>query len=235
MTNESNDSKFVFWEQFFLYAQQIPVKHRVFYYEYIMNYGLYGTEPDYNVLSGAARGVVQMATTAAIDSINRTKRKYQASVTNGKKGGNPNFSKGKANPYYKNGKKITQDNPTDNREITQDNQKVMHKDNPHITLEEKRREEGYTLRYNLSTDASADGANAPQPSAPKLEPYTAEQAIADIKAKAAAREERERAAAAERERIREEQFQAARAERERKIQEAKAMLLKAKEAEVSAG
>ena len=58
--------------------------------------------------------------------------KYQAKikrdVENGHKGGNPNFKKGKTNPYYKDNKKITQDNPglcKDNPHITQDN--------PHIT------------------------------------------------------------------------------------------------------
>lgn len=50
--------------------------------------------------------------------------KYQAKIVedveNGRKGGNPNFKKGKANPYYKKGKKeITQDNPRLS-EITQD-------------------------------------------------------------------------------------------------------------------
>ena len=44
--------------------------------------------------------------------------KIKRDVENGHKGGNPNFKKGKANPYYNNGKKeITQDNPN----ITQDN------------------------------------------------------------------------------------------------------------------
>ena len=51
--------------------------------------------------------------------------KYQAKikrdVENGHKGGNPNFKKGKTNPYYKDNKKITQDNPG------------LCKDNPHIT------------------------------------------------------------------------------------------------------
>ena len=54
--------------------------------------------------------------------------KYQAKIVedveNGRKGGNPNFKKGKANPYYKKGKKeITQDNPRLS-EITQDNPRL---------------------------------------------------------------------------------------------------------------
>lgn len=51
--------------------------------------------------------------------------KYQAKIMrdaeNGRRGGNPNFKKGKANPYYKKGVvEITQDNPPLS-EITQDN------------------------------------------------------------------------------------------------------------------
>ena len=51
--------------------------------------------------------------------------KYQAKIKrnaeNGRRGGNPNFKKGKANPYYKKGDmEITQDNPPLS-ETTQDN------------------------------------------------------------------------------------------------------------------
>lgn len=37
---------------------------------------------------------------------------------NGKLGGNPNFEKGKSNPYYGNGSVMISDNPKDNRKIT---------------------------------------------------------------------------------------------------------------------
>lgn len=43
-------------------------------------------------------------------------RRYQASVENGKRGGNPNFKKGQPNPYYQN-KKITQDNLNENDNV----------------------------------------------------------------------------------------------------------------------
>ena len=65
--------------------------------------------------------------------------KYQAKIVedveNGRKGGNPNFKKGKANPYYKKGKKeITQDNPRLS-EITQDNPRLSEitQDNPRLS------------------------------------------------------------------------------------------------------
>ena len=65
--------------------------------------------------------------------------KYQAKIVedveNGRKGGNPNFKKGKANPYYKKGKKeITQDNPRLSN-ITQDNPRLSNitQDNPRLS------------------------------------------------------------------------------------------------------
>lgn len=70
--------------------------------------------------------------------------KYQAKikrdVENGHKGGNPNFKKGKTNPYYKDNKKITQDNPglcKDNPNITQDkaiNDNVNDNDNENVII-----------------------------------------------------------------------------------------------------
>lgn len=72
--------------------------------------------------------------------------KYQAKirrdVENGHKGGNPNFKKGKTNPYYKDNKKITQDNLglcKDNPNITQDkaiNDNVNDNDNKEIVSTE---------------------------------------------------------------------------------------------------
>ena len=63
--------------------------------------------------------------------------KYQAKVKrdtdNGHRGGNPNFKKGRRNPYYK-GKEITQDNPPLS-EITQDNPPLSEitQDNPPLS------------------------------------------------------------------------------------------------------
>lgn len=59
----------------------------------------------------------QMAWTNIQPSIDATAAKRKAQIENGKKGGNPNFKKGKPNPYFSAVKRdnITQDNP-DNRE-----------------------------------------------------------------------------------------------------------------------
>ena len=96
--------------------------------------------------------------------------RLERNKTNGKKGGNPNFAKGKRNPYYPTEdnqditQKITEDNPnitqdaeTDNREISESNQQItetqpkdkrkkisqrLPEDNPNITekTEEDNRE-----------------------------------------------------------------------------------------------
>ena len=54
--------------------------------------------------------------------IDSYQKKVEANTENGKKGGNPNFVKGKSNPYYakKDNPKITEDNPT-LPNITEDN------------------------------------------------------------------------------------------------------------------
>ena len=85
----------------------------------LIEYGLNGTEPD---LQYPLSAMFKQMTS----SIAGAQRRYQANVENGKKGGNPNFKKGKSNPYYSS-KKITQDNPKitqHNPDITQDNREI---------------------------------------------------------------------------------------------------------------
>ena len=83
--------------------------------------------------------------------------KYQAKIKgdieNGHKGGNPNFKKGRSNPYYK-GKKITQDNPPLS-EITQDNPPLSE-----ITIDnDNEYDNDYVLKKTSSTtkQKKADG------------------------------------------------------------------------------
>ena len=64
-------------------------------------------------------------------------KKVEANKENGKRGGNPNFVKGKSNPYYKekDNPNITEDNPNiteDNPNITEDNRTLpkITEDNP---------------------------------------------------------------------------------------------------------
>ncbi|MCM1369850.1 MAG: DUF6291 domain-containing protein [Candidatus Amulumruptor caecigallinarius] len=81
--------------------------------------------------------------------IDRNETKYEESVSNGKKGGNPNFRKGERNIYY--GKKITQDNPTLG-EITQDNP----------TLPPDNLNDSDYVYDNVSEDKSSSTPHTPQ-------------------------------------------------------------------------
>lgn len=108
---------FVFYRSFAEVISMIPdAEDKITLLNALIEYGLNGTEPD---LQYPLSAMFKQMTS----SIAGAQRRYQANVENGKKGGNPNFKKGKSNPYYSS-KKITQDNPDitqDNREITPDN------------------------------------------------------------------------------------------------------------------
>ena len=63
---------------------------------------------------------------AKLESVRNNLNKYKTTcVENGKKGGNPNFVKGKSNPYYREDNQ--NDNPIDNQK---DNPRLCSKDNP---------------------------------------------------------------------------------------------------------
>ena len=101
---------FVFYRSFAEVISMIPdAEDKITLLNALIEYGLNGTEPD---LQYPLSAMFKQMTS----SIAGAQRRYQANVENGKKGGNPNFKKGKSNPYY-NAKKITQDN----REITPHN------------------------------------------------------------------------------------------------------------------
>lgn len=111
---------FVFYRSFAEVISMIPdAEDKITLLNALIEYGLNGTEPD---LQYPLSAMFKQMTS----SIAGAQRRYQANVENGKKGGNPNFKKGKANPYYSS-KKITQDNPKitqHNPDITQDNREI---------------------------------------------------------------------------------------------------------------
>ena len=224
--SKSLESNFVFQQTFLDAALMFPGKDSEKFLQILINYGLTGEEPDFSIMSARSQLAASISFVQIRKRIDASKRRYSAAVENGKRGGRPKKGENDAKKTSsKTSAKTSNGEPENQSEKQTQNLNINSNDN---TLG--------NYHYLKGTVApSGEPNDSPTSPVPKLEPYTAEQAIADIKAKAAAREERERAEAAERERIREEQFQAARAERERKIQEAKAMLLKAKEAEVSAG
>ena len=113
-------NSFVFYRSFAEVISMIPdAEDKITLLNALIEYGLNGTEPD---LQYPLSAMFKQMTS----SIAGAQRRYQANVENGKKGGNPNFKKGKSNPYYSS-KKITQDNPKitqHNPDITQDNREI---------------------------------------------------------------------------------------------------------------
>ena len=111
---------FVFYRSFAEVITMIPdAEDKITLLNALIEYGLNGTEPD---LQYPLSAMFKQMTS----SIAGAQRRYQANVENGNKGGNPNFKKGKSNPYYSS-KKITQDNPKitqHNPDITQDNREI---------------------------------------------------------------------------------------------------------------
>jgi hypothetical protein len=226
--NEGTTEKFLFHFNYFKNAQRLKSKQdRCDFYDALMNYVFFGELPEFS----DKKYLVQVVFESTMDSLDAARRKYNAAVENGKLGGRPQKGKNK-----------TQQKPSKNQWITSGitSEKPVAKpvENQNKIKENK---EGYTLRYNHSIGASADGPDGPQPSAPEFEPYTMEQAIADIEAKAAAKRERERIAEeAKREEWRklDEQREKERAERLAKAAELRRMAeeqMTTKEAEVSAG
>ena len=76
----------------------------------------------------------------------------ERNANNGKKGGNPNFAKGKKNPYYKSEETDNQEISEDNRNITQDNPKITEsaeEDNQEISEDNLYQ---YPYQYNNIVD-----------------------------------------------------------------------------------
>ena len=150
---------FVFYRSFAEVISMIPdAEDKITLLNALIEYGLNGTEPD---LQYPLSAMFKQMTS----SIAGAQRRYQANVENGKKGGNPNFKKGKSNPYYSS-KKITQDNPKitqhnpditqDNREITPDN--LNDNDNDNVNDNEKIYKDfsQLSLRKNLIENNPSD-------------------------------------------------------------------------------
>ena len=121
MKELENEMPFVFYPSFRKQLRAIKnEKIKLLIYEALADYGVCGIEPDFSDIDPL--GTVEALFVPMRQEIDKAKARYVASVENGKKGGNPNFQKGKPNPYYN--PHITQDNPhitQDNPHITQDN------------------------------------------------------------------------------------------------------------------
>ena len=127
---------FVFLPSYYEAIRELPPEVRLEVYDAICQYGLDGEWPE--ELHGIARTVLLLIR----PTLDRGQRKYKASVENGKKGGNPNFQKGRRNPYYPedNPKDNPEDNPGDNQDKDIDKDKEKDKDKEEEREEEKEKD-----------------------------------------------------------------------------------------------
>ena len=107
MKELGNEMPFVFYPSFRKQSQAIKNgKVKLLIYEALTDYGVCGIEPDFSDIDPL--GTIEALFVPMRQEIDKAKARYIESVKNGKKGGNPNFQKGKPNPYYN--PNITQDN-----------------------------------------------------------------------------------------------------------------------------
>ena len=98
-------------------ARKLPKDKQLAFYDWIIDFALHDIEPNFSNESADLQFALDLVFGQIKESVSASIRRYKTSVENGKKGGNPNFKKGRPNPYYKKkdfnalkGENITQDN-----------------------------------------------------------------------------------------------------------------------------
>lgn len=108
---------FIFYKSWLNVIKDLPSDVQLEIYQATTEYALNGNLTELKPMARVAFSFMKQ-------DIDKARENYEKKVNqnkqNGKKGGNPNFKKGKANPYYKDNSKITEDNPTLPK-ITEDN------------------------------------------------------------------------------------------------------------------
>jgi hypothetical protein len=107
MENDNRES-FVFYRSFKDSMNDLSDSDKLIIYEAITDYGLNHVEPQ---LKGFPKALFSLIKPQLDANFKRWKAGYKGAKY-GKLGGNPNFAKGRTNPYYKG------DNPKDNPKIT---------------------------------------------------------------------------------------------------------------------
>lgn len=95
---------FVFLPSYYEAISELPPEERLTVYDALCRYALEGQWPE------DLRGVARIVLTLIRPTLDRGQQKYKAARESGKKRGNPNFRKGRRNPYYE------KDNSGDNSE-----------------------------------------------------------------------------------------------------------------------
>lgn len=145
---------FSFYRSFRDALQDFPDEIRLKLYDAISDYALDFIEPN---LTGIANGAWKLIK-PLLDANIKKWRDGNKGAEHGRKGGNPNFAKGKKNPYYQDKEAeitatLPQDNPTHNPTTT-----------PHITpIKDKDNKKKFTnvnsQKEETSSSMSFDGAN----------------------------------------------------------------------------
>lgn len=235
MSEKNTAESFVFYSSFLDVARILPGRNFERFVLAILEYGLYGTEPNFDEFSREARLAAKGSFMQIKVGIDSSKRRYTSCVENGKKGG--------AKIGNQNARKRPKNDQRNDLKTTNETTKETTKGRPRNDLNYNGNDNAlgnYHYLKGTDTPSSEPHGSAPSP-VPAFEPYTMEQAIADIEAKAAAKRERERIAEeAKKEEWRklDEQREKERAERLAKAAELRRMAeeqMTAKEAEVSAG
>ena len=125
---------FIFYASFWDAIKELPRDVQGEVLTAVIEYGLYGETTEQ--LKPVARAIVTLIK-PQIDANNKRYENGVMGAEHGKKGGNPNFKKGKPNPYYS-GSNEDKDNPKDNPKITpkkpQDNPKITPNVNDNVNV-----------------------------------------------------------------------------------------------------
>ena len=105
---------FVMYKSYIEAARKFPKDKQLAFYDWIIDYAIYDVEPDFSAEPPEMQFALDVVFGQIKASVSASISRYEACIENGKKGGNPNFKKGRPNPYYKskNSSTLTSDNIT---------------------------------------------------------------------------------------------------------------------------
>lgn len=144
---------YVFYRSYYEAITELPDNEQLKLFKAITEFGLNNEEIKLD-------GISKVLFTLIKPNIKSSNARYQASIENGKRGGNPNFKKGQRNPYY-----TQKDNPKDNLA-----------DNPINNLNE---DEDYNDNYNVNINESESSVEITDEITPSFS-HTSTPALSDI-------------------------------------------------------
>lgn len=152
--SESNnfEKSFVLQESYYAVAKQFPARDFQKFLEFLINYGLYGTEPDFSALSKSSQLAANASFIQIRQRIDSSKRRYDAAVANGKRGGAPKGNQNARKKQPKQPKNNQTNDQTNDQTINQKNNLNVN-DNPLGNY-----------HYLNGPSSTAGGVDAPPPS-----------------------------------------------------------------------